>query len=69
MWRAVETNMRYVVELTLSGPKIKTEPQPEPPKPRIETLVVEAESVPQAVEKAKEEFRDFNVTDYNIRFR
>jgi hypothetical protein len=61
--------MRYVVELTVSDPETKAEAQPEPKQPRIETLVVEAENVPQAIEKAKESFRDFKVTDVNIRFR
>ena len=61
--------MRYVVELTLNGTEAKPEAQPEPTKPRVETLEIDADNVPQAIEKAKEKFRDFNVTDVNIRFR
>jgi hypothetical protein len=67
--RAVKTIMRYVVELTVSGPEAKTSVPSEPSKTRVETLEIDADSVPQAIEKAKEKFRDFTVTDVNIRFR
>ena len=61
--------MRYVVELTLNGPETKAADQPEPKEPRVETLVIEADNVPQAIEKAKEGFRECKITDVNIRFR
>ena len=64
-----ERNMRYVVEVTLNGPEAKATAQPEPPQPRIETLEIDADNVPQAIEKAKEKFQEFKVTDVNIRFR
>ena len=61
--------MRYVVELTLSGPEAAAAAPAEPTKPRVETLEIDADSVPQAIEKAKEKFREFSVIDVNIRFR
>ena len=64
-----QPNMRYVVELTLSGPEGTAAAQPEQTQPRIETLEIDADNVPQAIEKAKDKFRDFKVTNVNIRFR
>lgn len=61
--------MRYVVELTLSGPEANAAAQPEAKQPRVETLEIDAENVPQAIEKAKEKFRELKVTNVNIRFR
>jgi hypothetical protein len=61
--------VRYVVELTLSGPQAQGASQPENAQPRVEAVVVEAENVPQAIEAAKSKFRDFTITNVTIRFR
>lgn len=61
--------MRYVVEVTVSGPEAKAATQPDSTQTRVETLDIEADNVAQAIEKAKEKFRDSKITDVNIRFR
>jgi len=61
--------MRYVVEVTLSGPDEKSPTQAPPAQSRVETLEIEADDVPQAIAKAKEKFKASDITDVNIRFR
>jgi hypothetical protein len=67
--RAAQTSMRYVVELTLSGPEEKSANQTPPATPRVESVEIDADDVPSAIQKAKEKFKESNITDVNIRFR
>ena len=61
--------MRYVVELTLGGPEEKSSNQTPQAKPRVEAVEIDADDVPSAINKAKEKFKDFNISDVTIRFR
>jgi hypothetical protein len=61
--------MRYVVELTIENPDQTGAPQPDTPKSKVETLEIDANSVPEALQKAKDKFPGAKITDHNIRFR
>jgi hypothetical protein len=62
-------NMRYVVELTIESPEQSGGTQPDTQKSRVETLEIDANNVPEALQKAKDKFPGAKITDHNIRFR
>jgi hypothetical protein len=61
--------MRYVVELTIENPEQAGAAQPDSPKSRVETLEIDANTVPEALQKAKDKFPGATITDHSIRFR